>query len=140
VGVRARTPGALIKTDRAANTARRLRKEPTRAEQHLWKALRKIADAHFRRQAPFGPYVVDFVCHRSRLVVEVDGAVHLLEEVQAKDIERDAWLVSRGYSVLRISNEQALYDTGSVVERIVSALGAGTPTPGPSPQGGGEAV
>jgi len=138
VGVPARTPGALVKTDRADRLARRLRREPTRAEQHLWKALRKIEEAHFRRQAPFGPYVVDFVCHRSRLVIEVDGAVHELEEVQAKDTERTAWLEGRGYSVLRFSNEQTLFDRASVVEAIVSRLGADTPTPGPSPQGGGE--
>ena len=138
MGVRARTPGALIKTDRADHTARRLRKEPTRAEQHLWKALRKIEEAHFRRQAPLGPYIVDFVCHRSRLVIEVDGGVHELEEVQARDAERTVWLEGRGYSVLRFSNEQALFDRASVVEAIASALGAGTPTPGPSPQGGGE--
>ena len=137
MGVRERTPGALIKTDGADWAARRLRQAPTRAEQHLWKSLRKIEDAHFRRQAPMGPYVVDFVCHRARLVVEVDGAVHAREEVRAKDIERDAWLKSRGYAVLRISNEDVISDTGSVVERIVFMLGAGTPTPNPSPQGGG---
>jgi very-short-patch-repair endonuclease len=128
----------LIKTDRADRAARRLRREPTRAEQHLWKSLRKIEGAHFRRQAPFGRYVVDFVCHRARVVVEVDGAVHSDEEVRAKDIERDAWLNSRGYLVLRFSNEQAISDTGSVMERLVSVIGARTPTPNPSPQGGGE--
>jgi very-short-patch-repair endonuclease len=127
----------LIKTDRADRAAKRLRREPTRAEQHLWKVLREIETAHFRRQAPFGPYVVDFVCHRSRLVVEVDGAVHAQEEVRAKDVVRDAWLNGRGYTVLRFPNEQALFNTGSVLERILSALAADTPTPNPSPQGGG---
>lgn len=137
MGVSERTPGALIKTDRADRAAKRLRREPTRAEQHLWKVLRGIETAHFRRQAPIRPYVVDFVCHRSRLVVEVDGAVHAQEEVRAKDVVRDAWLNGRGYTVLRFPNEQALFNTGSVLERILSALAADTPTPNPSPQGGG---
>ncbi|MFZ5670903.1 MAG: endonuclease domain-containing protein [Pseudomonadota bacterium] len=128
----------MIKTDRADRAARRLRRDPTRAEQHLWKLLRSIEGAHFRRQAPFGSYVVDFVCHRSRLVVEVDGAVHAQEEVRAKDEVRDAWLVGRGYTVLRISNEEALFDSVTALERIIAALGVDTPTPNPSPQGGGE--
>jgi len=136
VGVPERTPGALLKSDRADASAKRMRREPTYAEKRLWKALRTI-DLHFRRQAPFGPYIVDFVCHQHRLIVELDGGIHDLAEVAARDVERDLWLTGRGYRVMRFLNEQAVSDPSGVVQMILAAAGADTPTPNPSPQGGG---
>ncbi|MGA0599681.1 endonuclease domain-containing protein [Caulobacter sp. KR2-114] len=132
-----RTPGAIHTSERSDRLARRLRKAPTFAEKQLWKALRKVETLHFRRQTPFGPYVVDFVCHRSRLIVEVDGGIHNLDAVAQRDAEREAWLASRGYRVLRLTNQQAL-DIEAAVAVIVAEAGVATPTPNPSPQGGGE--
>ena len=114
-----------------------MRREPTYAEKRLWKLLR-TTDLHFRRQAPFGPYVVDFVCHRHRLIVELDGGIHNLPEVAARDAHRELWLTDRGYRVMRFPNEQAVADTSGVVQTILASVGADTPTPNPSPQGGGE--
>ncbi len=136
MGVSSRTPGAIHTSERSDRSARRLRNAPTFAEKQLWKTLRKVETLHFRRQAPFGPYVVDFVCHRSRLIVEVDGGIHNLDAVAQRDAEREAWLVSRGYRVLRLTNSQAL-DIEAAVAAIVAEAGAATPTPNPSPQGGG---
>ena len=138
MGVSARTPGALLKSDRAHDAARRMRKVPTKAEARLWQALRRLEPKpHFRRQAPIGPYVADFVCHRARLVVEVDGGVHRLAEAAARDAEREAWFLSRGYRTLRITNDRVFGDMSSVLEQIVSALGADTPTPTPPRKGEG---
>ena len=136
MGVQARKPGALIKSDRADRAARRLRRAPTFAEAKLWKLLRR-ADVHFRRQAPFGPYVVDFVCHGARLIVELDGGIHDLPEVAARDAEREAWLTGRGYRVMRFSNDQATADPNSLVQLILETVGAGTPTPTPPRKGEG---
>jgi very-short-patch-repair endonuclease len=135
---KSRTPGAIATSERGDRAAKRFRAEPTKAEASLWKVLRKLdlEGAHFRRQAPFGAYVVDFVCHH-RLVVEVDGGVHRLEVVAARDAEREAWLTARGYRVLRITNDEALFDPHAAVQRIAGEIGACTPTPNPSPQGGG---
>ena len=105
-----------------------MRRAPTYAEKHLWKALRQT-DLHFRRQAPFGPYIVDFVCHPHRLVIEVDGGVHNLPEVAARDAERDLWLTGRGYRVMRFSNEQVVSDTLGVVQMILARVSADTPNP-----------
>ncbi len=139
MGVSAREPGALHKSDRAASAARRLRRAPTPAEARLWKALRRLehSAAHFRRQAPLGPYVVDFVSHSARLVIEVDGGVHRLDAVAMRDSERDAWLEGRGYQVLRLTNEEVFGDLGAVLERIIGRLGADTPTPTPPRKGEG---
>ena len=97
--------------------------------------MRVLDGYHFRRQAPMGAYVVDFVCHHSRLVVEVDGGVHRMDVVAARDAERDAWLALRGYKVIRIANSQAILATEDAVAAILASAGACTPTPDPSPQG-----
>jgi len=138
VGVRERTPGAIHTSERADSAARRLRRDPTFAEKQLWKALRQLNGFHFRRQVPMGAFVVDFVCHRARVIVEVDGGVHLALDVAERDAERAAWLRKRGYRLVRISNAQAIHDPDSAIAAISAAAGDRTPTPDPSPQGGGE--
>jgi len=136
---RARTPGAIHTSERGDRTAKRLRADQTPSEKSLWKVLRKLDlnGTHFRRQAPMGDYIVDFVCHGARLVVEVDGGIHRWDVVAARDAEREDRLKTRGYRVVRITNEQALFDPHGAVERIAGEIGACTPTPNPSPQGGG---
>jgi very-short-patch-repair endonuclease len=85
-----------------------------------------------------GAFIVDFVCHRARLIVEVDGGVHDMDLAAERDAERALWLTGRGYQILRLTNREVLADIEAAVRRIVAAAGAHTPTPDPSPQGGGE--
>jgi very-short-patch-repair endonuclease len=99
--------------------ARRLRREMTVAERRLWTALRQ-RDLNIRRQAPMGPYVVDFVCHAARLVIEVDGYYHRSAERQAHDAERDAWRAERGYGVVRFDEKDVRERLPEVVERVVA--------------------
>nr|WP_272886936.1 endonuclease domain-containing protein [Phenylobacterium aquaticum] len=129
----------MHRSDRASGISRRTRRTPTRAEAKLWQGLRRleIQDTHFRRQAPMGTYVVDFVCHSARLIIEVDGGVHALDQVALRDFERETWLKGRGYRVLRVSNDEVMSDITSVLERIVAALRADTPTPTPPRKGEG---
>jgi very-short-patch-repair endonuclease len=138
VGVRARLPGAIHTSERSDRAARRLRNELTYAERLLWLALRTLDGFRFRRQAPMGAYVVDFVCHHSRLIIEVDGGVHEMDAISQREVERDLWLAERGYRVLRLTNREVLSNVDAAVRRIISEARAGTPTPDPSPQGGGE--
>jgi very-short-patch-repair endonuclease len=79
--------------------ARKLRSEMTRVEWKLWSRLsrRQVAGFKFRRQAPIGPYFVDFYCPALRLVIEVDGPLH--GETVLEDAERDRWLIRQGYRV-----------------------------------------
>ncbi len=114
-----RPPGAIHKSQRAEAAAKRMRRAPTYAEAKLWKLLRKT-DLHFRRQAPIGPYIVDFVSHSARLIVELDGGVHRLPEVMARDLEREAWLNGRGYVVLRVQNDQIVTESEGVMQIILT--------------------
>jgi very-short-patch-repair endonuclease len=112
-------------SERAGTAAQRLRGDQSASEERLWQALRRH-DFRIRRQAPIGSYVADFVCQAAKLVVEVDGGVHNLPEVQARDAERDAWFRSRGYDVMRVSAEEAYgcpVDVAqAIADRITSLL------------------
>jgi very-short-patch-repair endonuclease len=78
-----------------------------------------------------GRYIVDFVCVERLLIIEIDGGQHA---EQAKyDRHRDAWLRSRGYTVLRFWNHEVMHQLEGVLEQIRSAV---TLSPGPSPTGG----
>jgi very-short-patch-repair endonuclease len=90
--------------------AKSLRTKMTRAETLLWRYLKAkhLGELSFRRQTPIGPYIADFVCHAARLIVEIDGETHDFEERQRRDAIRDRWLVSRGYVVLRFTNDDVL--------------------------------
>jgi len=81
--------------------AHHLRHHPTVSEQRLWSALRgSRLGLPFRRQVPISRYIADFVCPQARLVVEVDGGVHL--QRAHLDAHRDSILERAGYRVLRI--------------------------------------
>ncbi len=144
-----RTNNPMPRTRKPETTrARSLRRRMTEAERRLWWHLDRIPvpGTHFRRQAPIGPYIVDFTCHRPKVVIEVDGAQHGFDQHAQNDVVRTEWLESQGYRVLRFWNREILFQIDVVLDTIYAALytaiptglGAGTPTPGPSPQGGGE--
>ena len=124
-------------TKRTRGQARTLRHAPTDAERKLWYLLRSLKPLglHFRRQAPIGPFIVDFAWHAGKLVVELDGSQHA-ELRQAYDEKRTQWLQSQGYRVLRFWNNDVLKSPRNVGEAILAANK--NPTPNPSPQGGGE--
>ena len=113
----------------------------TDTEKQLWKHLRGDfagAGTHFRRQVPIGAYVADFCCLRHRLIVEVDGEIHATDAAKTYDAARTDWLCRNGYRVVRISNRQVTVDIQPALCRFATELGGSTPTPNPSPQGGGE--
>jgi very-short-patch-repair endonuclease len=86
--------------------ARSFRRKQTDVERKLWSALRnrRFARFKFRRQQPVGPYIVDFVCFETKLVVELDGSQHALPDTAVADKIRTAYLKRRGYRVKRYWN------------------------------------
>ncbi|WP_245331643.1 DUF559 domain-containing protein [Bradyrhizobium sp. NAS80.1] len=121
--------------------AKRLRREMTRAERLLWRYLKadRLAGLAFRRQTPMGHYIADFVAHSSKLIVELDGESHDFEERIRHDERRDQWFASRGYRVLRFTNDDVTKKSRGRCSFNYRGSGArGTPLPNPPPQGGRE--
>jgi len=121
--------------------ARKLRRTLTDAEKALWVYFRGDfagPGTHFRRQVPIGPYVVDFCCIGHRLIIELDGPIHDSPEAVARDRARETYLTGQRFRVLRFRNEEVRLKRDDVLNFVKAALAATTPTPNPSPQGGGE--
>ena len=117
--------------------ARSLRRRMTDAEASLWYHLRRhsIDGFKFRRQHPFGPYILDFYCPAAKLALEIVGGQHFEPTEAANDLERTRLLETKGIRVLRFTNTEALQETDAVLNRIYEAL---TPLPDPLPRGARE--
>ncbi|KKT71701.1 MAG: Leucine-tRNA ligase [Candidatus Uhrbacteria bacterium GW2011_GWE2_45_35] len=99
----------------------KMRKNPTQAEQVMWKMLRRDATGfHFRRQQIIGNFIVDFVCIKKGLVIEVDGDIH--DYQKEEDENRTKFLNERGFQVIRFHNNDVFNKTKEVVETIVKKL------------------
>ena len=98
------------------NFARHLRKNMTFAERLLWSKLRrKGLGVRFKRQEPIGRYIVDFVCHSKKLIIEVDGGQHA---ESGRDRRRDKELEEMGYKVLRFWNNEVIENLEGVIEEV----------------------
>ncbi|SHJ67435.1 Very-short-patch-repair endonuclease [Hymenobacter daecheongensis DSM 21074] len=122
------------------------RKQPTEAEEQLWKALRggQLQGFRFRRQHAINRFIVDFVCLRAWLIIEVDGEVHHEAGQAEYDTGRTHELEALGFHVLRFTNEQVLHYPRRVLATIRPHLSPDQNTStkeessgSPSPQGEG---
>ncbi len=105
------------------NNAWKNRRTPTVAEQMLWENIRSNKlGIHFRRQHVIGNYIVDFVCMRNRLVIEVDGKYHNGSQQIEADNYRTWYLAERGYRVIRFTNEEVTTDIEKVITTIIHNL------------------
>ncbi len=122
--------------------ARWLRRHMTPQEVELWVHLRyfKEQGCHFRRQAPIGPFIVDFAEKTRKLVIEVDGSQHGFTGGAADDRSRDRYLSDLGYRVLRFWNVDIDTNMDGVIDAITAAISGPTPPVTlrvtPSPPGG----
>src|SRR6202051_1117463 len=114
----------MLSTSIRRAAAKRLRANTTPHERTLWRALKELPvdDTHFRRQAPIGPYVVDFLCPAAHLVIELDGGHHNEDETAKRDRVRQRWLEQEGYRVVRFWNSEITSDLHAVLERIYVEL------------------
>ena len=98
--------------------AKENRRNMTDAERVLRNSVRTIPDVRFRRQHPIGDYIANFICLKKRLIIEVDGGYHSEPRQQEDDKVRTHNLETQGYNVMRFTNEEVLYDTSNVIEKI----------------------
>ena len=102
--------------------SKELRQNLTDAENILWTVLRRnqINNWHFKRQKPIGKYIVDFVCLKEKIVIELDGSQHINQAVY--DEERTKYLENLGYKVIRVWNNDVINNLEGVVEYIINSL------------------
>ena len=128
--VKEQTVEERLKNARLTKYARALRHNQTDAERKFWEQVRnrRLAGLKFNRQHPIGTYIADFVCIEKRLIVELDGAHHTKQE--SYDSEREAFLASKGYRVVRFWNADVLTNMEGVIRTLLRELnGGGTHLP-----------
>ena len=99
------------------------RSNMTDAESLLWHYLRQEQlGVRFRRQHVIGDYIVDFICLKQRLIIEIDGGYHNDIVQQQEDRIRQNWLESMDYKVIRFTNEEVFYNIETVISTITGNI------------------
>ena len=103
--------------------AKKLRNNVTPTQMILWGRLKeRFPGVRFRRQHPVSFYIVDIYCHAAKLVIEIDGSIHDLEEIKCKDETRQQELEKLGLKVIRFTNNEILNNLESVLNTIEKNL------------------
>ena len=134
--------GVPARNSLTVHRAKSLRAAMTGPERALWYELsgKRLSGFKFRRQHPFGPYILDYYCPSERLVVEVDGGSHNNQEAAQHDARRTQYLERHGLRVIRFRADDVVKDSAEVAGRILRWLLAQqetTPFPQPPPSGRG---
>lgn len=109
-----------------------LRNNMTEAEGLLWNRLNfnQLKGFKFRRQHPINQFIVDFYCHKLKLVIELDGGIHLKKDVRERDSGRESVLRSFGLEIIRFNNDEVLTNIEVVISNInkrITVLSASKP-------------
>ena len=108
--------------EKILRNSQELRRNMTKEERHLWYDFLKTYPVQIKRQYPIGNYIVDFYCHKAKLVVELDGSQHCEPEEIEYDRKRTEFLKSQGLYVLRISNLDVMREFRGVCEAVERAI------------------
>ena len=116
----------------SVHQARQLRRTMSPPEAAMWRVLRtRPQGLQFRRQHPFGPYVLDFFCKTAGLAIEIDGLAHSLGTNPGRDDRRDKYLLANGVATLRIAAADVRRDMAAVLVCVVEHCASRTPPPAP---------
>jgi len=107
-------------TPKIFSNAMKLWENATKAEEILWMELRnnQLEGYKFRRQHPLNIYIVDFYCHKLKLVIEIDGGYHQTKEQKKLDTERTSVIEFQGLKVMRFTNEEVIFGVSDVLNKI----------------------
>ena len=117
--------------------AKVLRKNMTLSERKVWEILKgkQIMGLRFRPQHPIDIFIADFYCHPLKLVIEIDGGIHQLEENKEYDIGREAEIERWGIKIFRLTNDEIDENISQVKAKIIEICEESklelTPTPNP---------
>ncbi len=97
-----------------------LRQNLTPAEAFLWKQLqnKKLDGRKFRRQHSIDYFIVDFYCASEKLIIELDGQVHMNPTAEEKDLKRTQYLENLGFTLIRFENKMVFENLPSVLREI----------------------
>ena len=112
----------IPKNNNLLENARRLRREMTPHEKHLWYDFLRYYPVKIYKQRIIDNFIADFYCHRARLVIEIDGAQHFTSEGKKHDALRTEIIEKYGIHVLRFSNaqvENSFQDVCFTIDRII---------------------
>ena len=104
------------------DNAKKLRKNMTKEERHLWYDFFKTLNLTVNRQKVIGNYIVDFYIAQAKLVIEIDGSQHYTDENKYADVKRDNYIAGLGLRVLRYSNIEINRNFESVCADIFNAI------------------
>ena len=76
---------------RLSGTAKALRNNMTKEENHLWYDFLKDLPYTVNRQKVMGSYIVDFYISQAKIIIEIDGAQHEEKNHQVADQIRDEY-------------------------------------------------
>jgi very-short-patch-repair endonuclease len=99
-----------------------LREKTTEAEKHLWQYLKghQILNLRFKQQHPINHFIADFYCHKIKLIVEVDGDIHLSQFNKEYDQGRTFEFEKYGITVIRFTNTEVLNNINYVISTITN--------------------
>ena len=126
---------SLDYNEKNVSLAKNLRKNATPQERHLWYDFLSKYRVRFHRQKAIGEFIVDFYCHKAKLVVEIDGSQHFTTDGKEKDDFRTEILEKQGLKVVRFTNKQIderFQEVCSHIDRVTQASlreGGGTAQP-----------
>ena len=105
--------------------AERLRRDMTATEKIIWdRVCKNQLGVRIRRQHPVWKFIADFYCHEIKLVIEIDGGIHLLSENKEYDISRDIILKEFKIEILRFTNNEVINEPDLVIEKIRKTIEA----------------
>ena len=102
--------------------AKNLRRNMTKEERHLWYDCLKALPVTVHRQKVIGQYIVDFCIPQAKMIIELDGTQHFEETGLVEDYQRDEYLKSLGFTVLRYANSQVNKEFSAVCQDIYNRL------------------
>ncbi len=99
----------------------------TQAEVFVWVRLQRgrLSGFHFRKQHPVGPFIADFACASSRVLIEIDGETHWRDFERRRDAVRTAFLERAGWTVVRFQNAEVYSNEDGVVETVLRFVSEG---------------
>ena len=118
----ARKVWIMAQSEKTRRYSKALRSNMTREERHLWYDFLKTYPVPIHRQYSFGAYIVDFYCHKAKLVMELDGSQHCEPGNMEFDRQRTAYLEKEGLYVMRISNRDVNEQFRRVCEAVDCAI------------------